>query len=103
MKMKKLYVITPLETFKQKIRELSLIVNEIESLTPNVISYKSNFTQEKYSALQSWKGNQDIVFKTAYYFQDKIVKEHLLSNVYKDVFVDSDKKVFKSVMKNVIK
>ena len=51
MKMKKLYVITPLETFKQKNRELSLIVNEIESLTPNVISYKSNFTQEKYSAL----------------------------------------------------
>ena len=41
--------------------ELSLIINEIENLTPNVISYKSNFTQEKYSALQSLKGNQDSI------------------------------------------
>ena len=68
-----------------------LINNEIENLTPNVISYKSNFTQE-YSVLQSLKGHQDIVFKTPdkaggwvikdkKYHRDKIVKEHLLSNV----------------------
>ena len=81
--------------------ELSLIINEIENLTRNVISYKSNFTQEKYSALQSLKGNQDIVFKTAdkgggwvimakTYYWDKIVKEHLLSNFYKEVSIGSD-------------
>ena len=42
--------------FKTKSRELSLIINEIENLTPNLISYESNFTQE-YSALQSLKAN----------------------------------------------
>ena len=51
--------------FETKGWELSLIINEIEILTPNIVNYKSNFTQEKYSALQSLKGNQDIVFKTA--------------------------------------
>ena len=51
--------------FESKSRELSLIINEIENLTPNVISYKSNFTQEEYSVLQYLKGNQNIVFKTA--------------------------------------
>ena len=51
--------------FETKSRELSLIINEIENLTPNVISYKSNVTQVEYSAFQSLKGNQVIVFKTA--------------------------------------
>ena len=41
--------------FETKRRELSLIINEVENLTPNVISYKSNFTEEEYSALQSLK------------------------------------------------
>ena len=49
--------------FETKSKELSLIINEIENLTPNTISYKSNFTQEEYSALQSLKENQDIVFE----------------------------------------
>ena len=43
-----------------KSRKLLLIINEIKNLTPNAISYKSNFCQEEYSALQSLKGNQDI-------------------------------------------
>ena len=51
--------------FEAKSRELSLIIIEIENLTPHVISYKSNFTQEEYSVLQYLKGNQNIVFKTA--------------------------------------
>ena len=83
--------------------ELSLVINEIENSTPNVIICKSNFTQEEYFALQSLKGNQDIVFKTAdegggwvimdkNYYWDKTVKEHLLSNVNKEVSIDSDKK-----------
>ena len=29
------------------------------------------------------------------YYRDKIVKEHLLSSIYKEVSIDSDKKVFK--------
>ena len=43
-----------------KNRKLLLIINEIKNLTPNAISFKSNFNQEEYSALQSLKGNQDI-------------------------------------------
>ena len=39
--------------FEIKSWELPLLINEIENLKPNVISYKSNFTQEEYSALQS--------------------------------------------------
>ena len=91
-----------------------LIINEIENLTPNVITFKYNFTLEEYSALQSLKGNQDIVFKTAdegggwvimdkNYYQDKVVKEHLLSNVYKEVSADSDKKLFKNLREQVKK
>ena len=49
-------------SFEIKSRELSSIINEIENLTPNVIRYKSNFTQQGHSALQSLKGNQDIFF-----------------------------------------
>ena len=62
--------------------------------------------------MQSLKGNQDTVFKTAdkgggwvimekNYYQDKIVKEHLLYSVYKEVFVDSDKKVFNKSKEHV--
>ena len=43
-----------------KNRKLLLIINEIKNVTPNAISFKSNFSQEEYSALQSLKGNQDI-------------------------------------------
>ena len=55
-----------------------------------------------FKTAQSLKGNQDIVFKTAdkaggwvtmdkNYYEDKIVK------VYKEVSIDSDKKVFKNL------
>ena len=37
------------------------------------------------------------------YYRDKIVKEHLLSNVYKEVSTDSDKKVFKNLKKHTKK
>ena len=35
------------------------------------------------------------------YYRDKIVKEHLLSKVYKKVSIDSDKKVFKNLKEHV--
>ena len=41
--------------FEIKIKGLPLIINEIENFTPNTISYKSNFTKEEYSALQSFQ------------------------------------------------
>ena len=74
--------------FQTKNKELSLIVNEIENLTPNLLNFKSNFTREEYYALQFLKENQDIVFKTAdkgggwvimdkNYYRDKIVKSLL--------------------------
>ena len=111
MKMNQLYVINQQET---KSRELSLVINEIEILTPNLISYESNFTQQEYSALQSFKGNQDIVYKTAdkgggwvimnkNYYRNKIVKQHLFSNIYKEVSINSNKKVFKNLKEHVKK
>ena len=33
------------------------------------------------------------------YYRDQTVKENLLSNIYKEVSIDSDKKVFKNLMK----
>ena len=65
MKTSQLYIINPQDTLKQKVGNNSLVINAIENLTQDLINYKSNFTQEEYSALQSLKGNQDIVFKTA--------------------------------------
>ena len=54
--------------------------------------------------MQSLKGQQDKVFKTEdkgrgwviihkNYYQDKIVTEHLLSNVSKEISVDRDKSI----------
>ena len=37
------------------------------------------------------------------YYWDKIVKVHLLSNVYKKVSIDSDKKVFNNLKEYVKK
>ena len=37
------------------------------------------------------------------YYRDKTLKEHLLSNVYKEVSIDSDKKVFKYLKEHVKK
>ena len=37
------------------------------------------------------------VIMEKYYYRDKIVKEQLLSNVYKDVSLRSDKQVFKNL------
>ena len=65
MKTSQLYIINPQDTLKQKVGNNSLVINAIENLTQELISYKSNFTQEEYYALQSLKGNQDIVFKRA--------------------------------------
>ena len=41
--------------FEIKIKGLPLIINVIENFTPKAISYKSNFTQEEYSASQSFQ------------------------------------------------
>ena len=38
-----------------------------------------------------------------YYYWDKIVNEQLLSNVYKDFSLGSDKQVFKNLKENVEK
>ena len=37
------------------------------------------------------------------HYRDKIVKEHLFSNAYKEFYVDSDKKVFKNLKEHVKK
>ena len=37
------------------------------------------------------------------YYRDKIVKEHLLSKVYKELSIDSDKEIFKTLKEHVKK
>ena len=37
------------------------------------------------------------------YYRDKIVKEHLLSNVYKELSIDNDKEIFKTLKEHVKK
>ena len=64
------------------------------------------------TAMQTLKENQDRVFKTEdkgggwvimdkNYYRDKIVKEHVLSNIYKEVSIDSDKKIFKNLKRDM--
>ena len=64
------------------------------------------------TAMQNLKENQDRVFKIEdkgggwvimdkNYYRDKIVKEHVLSNTYKEVSIDSEKKVFKNLKRNM--
>ena len=100
--------------FETENQELSSIVNEIENLTPNLVSYKSNFTEEERNALKSLKKHNNLIFKTAdkgggwvimdkEYYRDKLVMPHLLSNVYKEVPVDNDKKVFRNLVKHINK
>ena len=89
--------------FETKNKELSLIVNEIENLTPSLKNYNNNFTKEEQEAFKSL--NNNLIFKTAdkgggwvimdkNYYKDQLVMPHLLSNVYKEVSRNSDKKVF---------
>ena len=47
MKTSQLYIINPQDTLKQKVGNNSLVINAIENLTQELISYKSNFTQEE--------------------------------------------------------
>ena len=57
--------------FEIKIKGLPLIINEIENFTPNIISYKSNFTKEEYSASQSFQKKFNM-----YYLKQKIKDVH---------------------------
>ena len=57
MKINQLHVINPQETGETKSRELSLTLNEIGNLIPNVISYKSNFTMKNILHSCLLKGN----------------------------------------------
>ena len=100
--------------FETKNKELSLIVNEIENLTPSLKNYNNNFTKEEQEALKSLKEINNLIFKTAdkgggwvimdkNYYKDQLVMPHLLSNVYKEVSRDSDKKVFKNLLEHIKK
>ena len=74
-------------------------------MTPSLKNYNNNFTKEEQEALKSLKENNNLIFKTAdkgggwvimdkNYYKDQLVMPHLLSNVYKEVSRESDKKVF---------
>ena len=100
--------------FETKNKELSLIVNEIENLTPSLKNYNNNFTKEEQEALKYLKESNNLIFKKTdkgggwvimdkNYYKDQLVMRHLLSNAYKEVSRDSDKKVFKNLLEHIKK
>ena len=94
--------------FKTKDLELEHIVKEIENIETEYKSFTSNITNEEQNALKNLMNNPNIMKPTdkggglvlmdkLYYRDSLVIKGHLDSNVYQEVPLDSDKKVFKNL------
>ena len=93
--------------FKSKNLELQHLVKSIENVETEYKPFNSNKSKDEQEALQKLITNKDIIIKLTdkegglvlmdkTYYRDHLVKkEHLHSNVYKKVPLDSEKKVFK--------
>ena len=86
--------------FETKNKELSLIVNEIENLTPSLKNYNNNFTKEEQEALKSLKENNNLIFKTADKGGGWVIMD---KNYYKDQLVMFTKKFQEIVIKKFLK
>ena len=96
--------------FKSKNLELQHLVKSIENIETEYKPFNSNISKDEQEALQKLITNKDIIIKLTdkeeglvlmdkTYYRDHLVKkEHLHSNVYKKVPLDSDKKVFKLLL-----
>ena len=90
--------------FKTKDLQLEHIVKEIENIETECKSFTSNITNEEQNILKNLMNNPDIITKLTdkggglvlmdklYYRDSLVIKEHLDSNVYQEVPLDSDKK-----------
>ena len=92
--------------FKSKDFESQYLVVFIENIETKEKQFNSNTSNNEEEALQKLITNKDIIIKPTdkgggpvlmdktYYCDHLVNKEHLHSNVYKEVPLDSDKKVY---------
>ena len=95
--------------FKSKDLELQHLVKSIENIETEYKPFNSNISKDEQEALQKLITNKDIIIKPTdkggdlvlmdetYYREHLVNKEHLHSKVYKEVPLDSDKKVYKQL------
>ena len=96
-------------------KDIDLIIHKIEDLRVNTTSFTDNLTIQEKQALKELQTNPNIIIKKAdkggatiildrTYYRDKLVNEgHLNSETYKTVDNNTDEKVFKSMVKLVLK
>ena len=96
--------------FKSKDLELIHLVKSIENIETEYKPFNSNISKDEQEALQKLIANKDIIIKPTdkggdlvlmdeTYYRDHLVnKEHLHSKVYKEVPLDSDRRVYKQLL-----
>ena len=91
---------------KTKDLEQEHIVKEVENIETEYKSFTSNISNEKQTALKDLMNNPDLILKPtdkrgdlvlldkSYCWDSLVIKGHLDSNVYQEVPLDSNQKVF---------
>ena len=96
--------------FKSKDLELQYLVKSIENIETEYKPFNSNVSKDEQETLHRLTTNKDIIIKQTdkggglvlmdktYYLDNLVKKEHLHSEVYKEVPLDSDKKVHEQLL-----
>ena len=96
--------------FISKDLELQHLVESVQKIETEYKPFSSNISEDEQEALQKLITNKDIIIEPTdkggglvlmdkKYYPDHLVnKEHLRSNVYKEVSLDSDKKGYKQLL-----
>ena len=99
-----------IKQFKSKYLELQNLVKFTENIETEYKPFNSNTSKDEQGALKKLIINKDIIIKPTdkrgglvlmdktYYHGHLVDKECLHSNVYKEVPLDSDKKVYKQLL-----
>ena len=98
-----------LKQFKTKDLELEHIVKEIENIETECKPFTSDISNEEQNAMKNLMNNPDIIMKPtdkggglvlmdkSCYRDSLAIKRQLDSNVYQELSLDSDKRVFKKL------
>ena len=96
--------------FKSKDLEFQHLVKSIDNIETEYKPFNSSILKDEQEALQKLMTKKDIIIKSAdkgwglvsldktYYRNHLVKKEHLHSNIYKEVSLDTDKKVYKQLL-----
>ena len=96
--------------FESKDLELQHLVKSIENIQTEYKPFNSNISKNEQEALQKLKTNKEIIIKPTdkggglvlmdkTYDRDHLVnKEHLYSKLYREVPLDSDRRVYKQLL-----